>query len=121
MDSPLLRVEIKYEHDVVLARQRARQIAELVGFEPQDRIRIATTISELARNAFQYAGGGKVEFSLTSGQQQSLKTIIRDNGRGIAHIDEVLSGNYKSETGMGLGIIGARRLMDHFDIDTTPK
>ena len=55
-------MEIRLEHDVVLVRQRARQIAGLLGFESQDQTRIATAVSEIARNAFQYAGGGKVEF-----------------------------------------------------------
>ena len=59
---PVLSMEIRLEHDVVLVRQRARQIAGLLGFETQDQTRIATAVSEVARNAFQYAHSGKVEF-----------------------------------------------------------
>lgn len=116
MDKPLLKVEIEYEHDVVLARQRARQIAELLGFESQDQVRIATAVSELARNAFRYADGGKVRFSLTNDKPQNLRIDVIDNGKGIPHLDKVLKGTYESNTGMGLGLIGVQRLMDDFDI-----
>ena len=64
MSKAILGMEIRLEHDVVLARQRARQIAGLLGFDAQDQTRIATAVSEVARNAFQYAGGGKVDFSI---------------------------------------------------------
>ena len=60
----LLSLSIRYEQDVVLARQRARRLAELLGCDGQDQTRIATAVSEIARNAFTYAGGGKVEFQL---------------------------------------------------------
>ena len=68
MSLPLLTLEIRLEPDVVLARQRARQIAGLLGFPPLDQTRIATAVSEIARNAFQYAGGGKVEFLVEPGR-----------------------------------------------------
>ena len=58
MNRPLLTLEVRLEHDVVLARQRARQVAGLLGFDAQDQTRVATAVSEIARNAFQYAGGG---------------------------------------------------------------
>ena len=64
MALPLLRMEIRHEHDVVLVRQRARQIAAALKFDSQDQTRIATALSEVARNAFQYAGGGLVEFQI---------------------------------------------------------
>src|SRR2546426_1159461 len=65
--SLILSVVIKYEHDVVAARQRARQIAGLLGFDTRDQTRIATAVSEIARNAFTYAGGGHVEFRVEGG------------------------------------------------------
>jgi signal transduction histidine kinase len=114
-----MSVEIRFEHDVVLARQRTRQIAETLGFENQDQVRLATAVSELARNAFQYAGGGKVEFSLTKDQIQSLQARVSDKGKGIPNIDSILNGQYVSKTGMGLGILGARRLMDKFELVST--
>lgn len=64
MSLPLLTLDVRLEPDVVLARQRARQIAGLLGFPPLDQTRIATAVSEIARNAFQYAAGGKVEFQV---------------------------------------------------------
>jgi signal transduction histidine kinase/CheY-like chemotaxis protein len=117
----LLRMEIRREHDVVLVRQRARQIAAALKFDSQDQTRIATALSELARNAFQYAGGGMVEFQILKSPEAALQIAISDKGRGIADIKQILDGRYVSPTGMGLGIIGAKRLMDFFTIDTSPK
>ncbi|MDR6585968.1 histidine kinase [Herbaspirillum sp. BH-1] len=117
----LLTVAIGNEIDVVGARQRARQIAELCGFAQQDQVRIATSISELARNAFRYAGRGQVEFAIEgSTAPQTLLMCVRDQGPGIADLELVLSGRYQSNTGMGLGLTGARKLMDAFDIETAP-
>ena len=104
-----------------LRRQRARQVAEVLGFEPQQQTRLATAVSEIARNAFTYGGGGKVEFFLEGSTSPQLLSIrISDEGRGIADLDEILEGRYRSRTGMGLGIVGARRLMDRFSIASTP-
>jgi signal transduction histidine kinase/CheY-like chemotaxis protein len=117
----LLRMEIRREHDVVLVRQRARQIAAALKFDSQDQTRIATALSEIARNAFEYAGGGVVEFRVETLPVPALSIIVTDNGQGIGKIKEILDGKYVSSTGMGLGLIGARRLMDSFAIDTTSK
>jgi signal transduction histidine kinase/CheY-like chemotaxis protein len=115
----LHRVAIRHERDVVLARQRARQIAGLVGFDTQDQTRIATAVSEVARNAFEYARGGDVEFRLEGVTAPQLLVIeIRDRGPGIPDLPAVLEGRYRSRTGMGVGIIGARRLMDRFEISS---
>jgi anti-sigma regulatory factor (Ser/Thr protein kinase) len=118
---PILSLAVRYEHDVVAARQRARQIAGLLGFDAQDQTRIATAVSEIARNAFAYAGGGRVEF-LVEGQTAPQLFLVRisDQGPGIADLPQILEGDYRSSTGMGLGLVGARRLMDHFDISSTP-
>jgi signal transduction histidine kinase/CheY-like chemotaxis protein len=120
MKLPILTVEIRFEHDVVLARQRARQISALLGFDRQDQVRIATAVSEIARNAFQYAGGASADFAIEGGQPQSLAIRISDRGKGIANLKEILQGRYHSPTGMGIGILGAKRLMDQFQIDSTP-
>ena len=117
----LLRMEIRREHDVVLVRQRARQIAAGLKFDSQDQTRIATALSEIARNAFQYAGGGMVEFQIQKTPVAALRIAVSDKGRGVADLDVILGGKYVSPTGMGLGIIGARRLMDIFEIDTSAK
>ena len=120
LTTTLLTTEIRYEPDVVLARQRARQIAALLGFDPQDQNRIATAVSEIARNAFQYAGGGTAGFQIVAGTPPRLAVRIVDTGAGIGNLEQVLAGRYMSPTGLGLGIVGARRLMDHCDIDSLP-
>ncbi|NHZ78877.1 histidine kinase [Massilia sp. CCM 8695] len=121
MSLRILKIAIGTELDVVGARQRAREIAVLCGFAMQDQVRIATSVSELARNVFNYAHGGKVEFSIEdAGGVQALQIRIDDQGPGIADLELVLSGRYQSPTGMGLGILGARRLMDRCDISTAP-
>jgi len=115
----LLAVQVRQEHDVVAARQRARQLSRLLGFDEQDQTRIATAVSELARNVYGYAREGEIEFSV-EGQTppQVLAIRIADRGPGIADLDLVLSGRYQSPTGMGRGILGARRLMDQFSIQS---
>lgn len=119
MSSPILTVAVRYERDIVLARQRARQIASLFGYPKRDQARIATAVSEIARNAFRYAGGGKVEFLLRVDRPQALEIRIDDQGPGIPHLQEILDGRYVSRTGLGLGILGARRLMDEFHIQAS--
>ena len=121
MSYSIITVALQYEDDVVAARQRARQIAGLVGFDAQDQTRIATALSEIARNAFRYAKNGMVEF-LVEGQTTPQILLIRvtDSGPGIAALGKILSGRYQSQTGMGLGIVGAKRLMDQCEIDTAP-
>jgi signal transduction histidine kinase/CheY-like chemotaxis protein len=120
MMKAILSLEIRLEHDVVLARQRARQVAGLLGFDSQDQTRIATAVSEVARNAFQYAGGGRVEFLLEDGTPPFLLIRVRDQGPGIKDLKTILEGHYESPTGMGLGIVGVRRLMDRFRIESVP-
>src|SRR4051794_28672171 len=119
MDKPLLTLDLRLEQDVVLARQRARQVAALLGFEAQDQTRLATAVSEVGRNAFQYAGGGKVEFAVADGPPRLL-VRVRDHGPGIPHLQDVLEGRYHSPTGMGVGLAGSRRLMDEFRVESAP-
>lgn len=107
------------ETDFLLARQRAKQIAEMLGFQVQDQTRIATAVSEIARNAYEYAVNGVVEFYLDKGGQPSLRVDIRDEGRGIAKLDEVLDGTYVSASGMGIGMAGSRRLMDDMRVESS--
>lgn len=119
MSIRFLALNIETELDVVAARQRARDIAGICGFALQDQARISTAVSELARNVYNYAGKGRIEYSIEgSTVPQLLKILIEDKGPGIPHIKEVLSGGYQSPTGMGLGVIGAKRLMDRFEITT---
>ncbi len=120
MKLKLLTMEVRYEHDVVLARQRARTIAAFLKFDVQDQTRIATAVSEIVRNCFGYGGGGAVDFQMENGLHRMFLVTIRDNGRGIPKLDEILGGKYVSKTGMGLGMIGAKRLMDHFQVQSEP-
>ena len=121
MAKALVTIAIRHEQDVVIARQRAREIARLVGFDGQDQTRIATAVSEIVRNAFRYARGGKVEFAVEGASTPQLLLVrVRDQGPGIPDLAHVMSGHYRSNTGMGVGIIGAHRLMDKVEIDTKP-
>jgi signal transduction histidine kinase len=118
---PVVTVQVREEVDVVAARQRARQLAFLIGFSHQDQVRIATAVSEVARNAFQYGGGGRVEFALAlAADSQALLITVIDNGPGIPNLDAILGGRHVSTAGLGVGLAGSRRLMDGFEIDSTP-
>jgi signal transduction histidine kinase/CheY-like chemotaxis protein len=122
MNVRLLKLPLVSETDIVLARKRTRRIAELIGFEAQDQTRITTAASEIARNALEHAKGGGVEFNLCGALlQQQLEIVISDRGPGISRLDDVLEGSVPSTGGMGVGLIGARRLMDDFAIDTAPN
>ena len=117
----LLTIDLRSENDVVLVRQKARTIAAAFKFDAQDQARIATAVSEIARNTFQYAGGGKAEFRVEDlAADKMLVVALQDLGRGIPNLNDILDGKYVSQTGMGLGIIGAKRLMDYFDIQSVP-
>ena len=119
--SSILTVHLAQETDFLLARQRAKQIAAILGFDLQDQTRIATAVSEIARNAFQYGKDGRTEFLLIPGEDEGapqLRIVITDSGKGIPHLDKIWSGTYDSPTGMGIGLTGARRLMDKLEIET---
>ncbi len=116
----IFNLALRTERDVVQARQRAREVAAELGLDNQDQIRIATATSEIARNAFRYARSGRVEFAVGLDEPQYLEVTVSDSGPGIPNLDEILDGRYKSETGMGMGILGTRRLMDGFEIDALP-
>ena len=119
MTMRILTLEIREERDVALARQRARQVAGLLGFPPLDQTRIATATSEIARNALQYAGGGKAEFLVEQAAAHRLAVLVTERGPGIESMQAILNGVPVPPSGAGLGILGARRLMDHFEIITT--
>jgi signal transduction histidine kinase/CheY-like chemotaxis protein len=120
MAVPIFQLALRTERDVVQARQRAREVAAELGLDNQDQIRLATATSEIARNAFRYARNGRVEFAVGLEEPQFLQVTVSDSGPGIANLEEILEGRYKSETGMGMGIVGTRRLMDEFEIDAMP-
>ena len=120
MDPPLLSLTLHHEQDVVTARQRAGQIAASLGFERSEQTRIATAVSEIVRNAFRYAGSGDVDFLITGDTPPQLFIVkVLDRGPGIPNLEEILAGRYRSTTGMGMGLIGAKRLMDRCTIETS--
>jgi len=105
----------------VLARQRARQTAGLLGYSAHDRTRIATAVSEIARNVITYARIGKAEFYIETVKNELVFSIrITDQGPGIQDLESILSGRYTSKSGLGIGIAGSSRLMEHFNIETKP-
>jgi signal transduction histidine kinase/CheY-like chemotaxis protein len=114
-------LRLRHERHVVHARQRARDIAGLLGFDHQEQIRLATAASELARNAFRYATGGSVEFLVRDCPQQIFIISVTDAGPGIRNLEEILDGHYISKTGLGKGIIGTKRLLEHFEIASSPE
>lgn len=116
----ICELRLATERDVVGARQQARAVAEALGFDHHDQIRIATAVSEIARNAFRYARGGSVTFGADPDTRLFQISVV-DHGAGIPHLEKVLAGSYQSSTGMGMGILGTRRLMDSFSIQTGAK
>jgi serine/threonine-protein kinase RsbT len=119
-DAPVV-VKIKNEADIVLARNAARKVAARMGFIHTDQVRIATAVSELARNIVSYAQRGRITISSSQNGRTGLTIEARDNGPGISNLQEILAGSYRSKTGMGLGIIGCKRLMDVFLVETSPE
>ena len=119
MPQPILTIAVACEMDVIASRQRARQIAARCGFSAHDQARIATAVSELARNVFSYAGEGKVGFSLAGAAgRHTLVVVIEDEGPGIAGLELLLAGEEHAPRPGGSGLLAARRFMDEFDIDT---
>ena len=119
-DEEFAEVEIREDFDIIKARARARVFAEEVGFGIVDQTRIATAVSEMARNALVYGGGGKMTLSTIKGRK-GLEIVIVDQGPGIPNVDRVLIESYpKRGVGLGLGLQGAKRLMDEFYIDSKP-
>jgi signal transduction histidine kinase/CheY-like chemotaxis protein len=119
MTWPIVSLTLKTEADIVTARLQARRLAELLKFDRHDQTRIATAVSEIARNAFLYANGGSIDFSLIETDGRQLLSIrVSDQGGGIDDLDSVLEGRHRTSGGAG-GIAGARRLMDAFRIESS--
>jgi signal transduction histidine kinase/CheY-like chemotaxis protein len=119
---PLLSLRIRTEPDIVVARQRARQVSTLLGLTAPDQVGLATAVSEIVRNAVLYAGEARVEFEMDiSSRPQFLWVQVTDQGPGIKDLQGVLAGRFQSKTGLGTGISGARRLTDKFEISSSEK
>jgi serine/threonine-protein kinase RsbT len=110
-------VAINHEADVVKARQTGRELAAKVGFRGSSLTVIATAISEVARNIVTYARSGEIVLSaIENGARRGISVVARDEGPGIPNIDDALRDGFSTGGSLGLGLPGARRLMDEFEI-----
>ena len=112
-----LRVSIEADADLVTARAEARAMAERLGFPRPDPTLIATAISEVARNIVVHAGRGEIVLRpVQEGDRYGLEVIARDEGAGIRDVEAALRDDFSGRGGLGLGLPGARRLMDDFEL-----
>ncbi len=110
-------IPIRSDFDIVLARQRGREMAAKVGFQSTDMTLIATVISELARNIVHYAKEGEIRLGLVRNSTATgVMVTARDEGPGIWNIEQALQVGYSTSGGLGLGLPGVKRLMDEMDV-----
>ncbi|WP_138734475.1 sigma-70 family RNA polymerase sigma factor [Modestobacter excelsi] len=115
-----VRVAVHADADVVAARQAARDLATRLGFSPTDLTGIATAVSEVVRNIVRFADAGEVLVELLDSPRRGIRIIARDSGPGIPDVQEALRDGYSTYRGLGLGLPGARRLMDEFAVASEP-
>jgi serine/threonine-protein kinase RsbT len=114
-----LVVPIRTEIDVVIARQRARELASELRFSSSELTLIATAISEVARNIVIYAGAGEITLRIVEqGQRRGLVVFASDRGPGIADIERAMRDGYSTSRGLGIGLPGSKRLMDEFAVSS---
>jgi len=120
---PEERIAIESDNDVVTARQRARELAAGLELTSTDQTLLATAISEVARNITTYATRGEVLLSIVrdNGGREGIRVVARDSGPGIEDLELAMQDGYTSGGGLGLGLPGARRLVDEFNIETAPR
>lgn len=110
-------IAIRSDRDILLARQRGRELGRSAGFVATDLTLIATAISELARNIVLYAREGEMELRLVAeDSRRGLIIVARDRGPGIPDVDRAMQDGYSTSGGLGLGLPGVKRLMDGFEI-----
>jgi serine/threonine-protein kinase RsbT len=111
---------LRNEHDIVLGRQAVRRLAQEAGFGLVDQTKLVTAASELARNALIYGGGGVLKWeALLDGAKRGVRLVFQDEGPGISDIDQAMTDGWSSGTGLGLGLTGARRLVNEFELQST--
>jgi serine/threonine-protein kinase RsbT len=116
-----IRVAIRTDADVVTARQEARTMGAALGFTSTDLTLLATAISEIARNITTYAGEGEVALRVrTEGARAGIEVVATDDGPGIANVELAMQDGYTTGNGLGLGLPGTRRLVDEFELETSP-
>jgi serine/threonine-protein kinase RsbT len=114
-------VDVNNSDDIVTARQAGHELARHLGFSLTDTTMIATAISEIARNITSYAGRGEVRVGVQYRDgRHALVVRAEDDGPGIADIDRALEDGYSTGRGLGLGLPGARRLMDRLVVESSP-
>ena len=113
-------VRVRSAREVLHASDTARQTARRIGFSALDQTKIATAVSELARNILLYVGDGEVRVSVLTAPRRGIEIVASDSGKGIADVSVVMDADYRSRTGMGKGLKGTKRLMDHLEIATRP-
>jgi serine/threonine-protein kinase RsbT len=115
-------VAIRTEADAAHVRLVARTFCEDLGGSSFHAQKVATSVSELARNQLMYAGGGSLTLSAERTPRTKVKVLAQDSGKGIpaAQLQLILSGGYRSKTGMGMGLLGVKRLSDSFDVQSGP-
>ncbi len=113
------RVTIQSDADIIVARQMGRELAEGIGFSGSELTVLATAISEIARNIIEYAGWGEIFLrQIQHGSRKGILVIARDRGPGIPDIELAMQDGYSTSKGIGLGLPGARRLMDEFEVES---
>ena len=113
------RVQIHSATDIVTARQKGRALAAAMGFDGSDLTLIATAISEVARNILDHAKRGEIVLSpIQQGNKHGVLIMARDEGPGIPDIAQAMQYGYSTGKGLGVGLPGAKWLMDEFDIDS---
>ncbi|MEU7798714.1 anti-sigma regulatory factor [Micromonospora arborensis] len=113
---------VRSDEDVVRVRQLVRAVAVAVKLSLVDQTKVVTAASELARNTLVYGGGGSVEVAtVENGRRKGVRIVFADSGPGIADLDLALTDGYTTGGGLGLGLSGSRRLVDEFEIETSPE
>jgi serine/threonine-protein kinase RsbT len=114
-------IPIDSDVDVVVARQEGRSLAVRVGLSDSQQTMVATAISEVARNIVAYAGRGEIRLAEVVGHsRRGVEVVAYDEGPGIADVELAMTDGYSTTGSLGLGLPGARRLMDDFELDTAP-
>jgi serine/threonine-protein kinase RsbT len=119
--SPEVVVPIDSEADIVLARQKARELAARCGFSSTDQTIVALAVSEIARNIVSYARSGRMLFAiLERDTRRGIQVIAEDQGPGIPDIQLAMRDGYSTARSLGMGLPGAKRVMDEFELRSTP-
>ncbi len=112
---------VRLEQDVVLARQTVRKVAGECKMRLIDLTKLVTAVSELARNTVVYGGGGDMDWQvLEDSGRVGLRLVFSDNGPGIPDIRLAMTDGWTSGSGLGLGLSGAKRLVEEFELETAP-